>query len=185
MRSISELNLSNNRINRICEDTLTYLQNGTIRNLNLANNKISTLSSKISEISSLQSVRLSGNNFTCNCYMTWMIDWFKKTTTLGRIVKDYDEVICHGGIRSVMGKQIYKLTTDEMGCYPHVLSLAERLTIGILGTLIIIIVIFIIAVGRRWNEVKWLLYLHFGILDRSDRNEDLTGKNYDAFLCYK
>ena len=178
MKTIYELDLSSNKMNLICEDTLAFLENSTLRSLNLANNNISMLPSKISNIKTLQSVKLSGNNFACNCDMTWMIDWFTK-----RIVEDYDKVKCKNG--KMIGRHIYNLTREEMGCYPHKLSLGEKLTIGILGTLIIIIVIFIIAVGRRWNEVKWLLYLHFNILDKSDRNEDLTGKKYDAFLCYK
>ena len=69
-----------------------------------------------------------------------------------------------------------------MGCYPHKLSTAEKATIGIFGALIVGIVIAIVAISRRWNEVKWLLYLHFNILDKSDNNEDLTDKKYDAFV---
>ena len=184
LKTVSEISLFDNVVSRVCEDTIVYMRNGSITYLNLANNNITKLPSKITGLNNLQQIELSGNKFVCDCDMTWMIDWFGKTTANGkRIVRDYDHVFCHGG--KMIGKQIYKLTPDEMGCYPHVLSLAEKLTIGILGTLIIIIVISIIAVGRRWNEVKWLLYLHFNILDRSDRNEDITGKKYDAFISYR
>ena len=113
-----------------------------------------------------------------------MIEWFAMRNKDGiRKVKDYDEIICRSGI--AIGKPIFRLTNQKMGCYPHVLSTGEKITIGILGTLIVGIVIAIMAINRRWNEVKWLLYLHFNILDKSDRNENLDSKKYDAFISYR
>ena len=91
--------------------------------------------------------------------MAWMIRWFAMRNSDGtRKVKDYDKIVCDSGTQK--GKLIFKLTTQEMGCYPHILSTGEKVTIGILGTLIVGIVIAIIAISRRWNEVKWFLYLH-------------------------
>ena len=183
LRTIAELDLSQNVINKICDETVDYIKTGSITDLNLANNSITTLPSKISNISSLQSVKVSGNNFICDCEMTWMIEWLSKRTTNGeRIVKDYQNVVCHSGM--LVGKQIFQITPEIMGCYPHKLSLGEKITIGIFGTLIVGIVIAIIAISRRWNEVKWFLYLHFNILDKCD-NEDLTDKKYDAFVSYR
>ena len=183
LRTIAELNLSQNAIHKICEETVIFMKTGVITELSLAHNNITTLTSKLLNISSLQSVMLSGNKFICDCEMTWMIQWLSQRSRNGeRIVKDYQDVICHSG--KLVGKQIYKLTSDEMGCYPHKLSTGEKVTIGILGTLIVGIVVAIIAISRRWNEVKWFLYLHFNILDKSD-NEDLTDKKYDAFVSYR
>ena len=116
--------------------------------------------------------------------MTWMIHWLSKRTPNGeRIVKDYQDVVCHNSVMA--GKQIYKLTSEEIGCYPHKLSTVEKVTIGIFGTLIIGITIAIIAVSRRWNEVKFFLYLHFDFLNKNDGNEDLTNKLYDVFVSYR
>ena len=72
-----------------------------------------------------------------------------------------------------------------MGCYPHKLSIGEKITIGIFGALILGTTITIIAVSRRWNEVKFFLYLHFDILDKNERDEDLTDKFYDVFVSYR
>ena len=183
IKTISVLDLSANVVSQICDDAIKFLQSGKMKNLNLANNKLTNLPRSISKITSLQVVKLSGNNFTCNCHMTWMIDWFKDRTQTGqRIVEDYDRIVCANG--KMKGKKIYQLKPEDMGCYNE-LSTPEKLTIGIFGTLIVLIVIFIIAVGRRWNEVKWLLYLHFNILDKSDRNENLDDKKYDAFIAYR
>ena len=184
LQTINKLDLSNNRIKNVCEYFVKYLRMGPITELNLVNNDISRLPSEVSKIASLQTVTLSQNNFVCDCDMTWMIEWFAmRNTDDTRKVKDYDEIVCHS--RKAVKKQIFRLTSQEMGCCPHVLSIGEKVTIGILGTLIVGIVIAIIAISRRWNEVKWLLYLHFNILDKSDRNENLAGKQYDAFLSYR
>ena len=184
LKTISVLDLSKNLVEQICEDTMIFLQNGKLTNINLAHNKLTTLSNTISKITSLQSIKLSRNHFKCSCEMTWMIQWLPQQTPKGeRIVKDYKDVVCHSGM--LTGKQIVQITPEKMGCYPQKLNTGEKVTIGVLGTLIVGIVIAIIAISRRWNEVKWLLYLHFNILDKSDRNEDLNGKNYDAFISYR
>ena len=183
-KTISELNLSNNKINQICANTLEFLKAGKLNSLNLANNKLTSLTPSIRNITSLNLIKISGNSFVCDCDMTWMIHWLTQRTEVGSyIVVDYDQVTCHND--QMKGKLIYQLTPEEMGCYPHSLTLEEKLTIGILGSLIILIVIAIITISRRWNEVKWFLYLHFDILDKSDRNEDLSGKKYDAFISYR
>ena len=183
-RTITYLDFSQNVISKICEDTITYMKTGSIVELNLANNSITRLPSKISNISSLESVTLSGNEFICDCEMTWMIQWFLKLNSNSeRLVKDYQDVVCHNSVMA--GKQIYKLTLEEIGCYPHKLSTGEKITIGIFGTLIIGITIAIFAISRRWNEVKFFLYLHFDILDKNDGDEDLTDKFYDIFVSYR
>ena len=182
--TILQLNISQNEINEVCEETVIYMKTASITELNLANNSITSLPSELSNISSLQSVRLSGNKYICDCEMIWMIQWLSRQTANGeRIVKDYQNVVCHSG--KLVGKQIYKLTSNEMGCYPHKLSLGEKITIGIFGTLIIGITIAILAISRRWNEVKFFLFLHFDILDKNDGDEDLTDKSYDVFVSYR
>ena len=186
LQTMVKLDLSQNVINKICEETVDYIKTGSVTELNLADNSITSLPSKLSNISSLQSVKLSGNNFICDCEMTWMIQWLSKRNLNGkRIVKDYRSVVCHSGRSMLVGKQIYQLTLEELGCYPHKLSTGEKVTIGIFGTLVIGITIAIIAISRRWNEVKFLLYLHFDILDKNDRDEDLTDKFYDVFVSYR
>ena len=183
-RTVFSMDLSDNLITKMCDDTVSFMKTGSIIELNIANNDITWIPSELSNISTLQSVMLSGNSYICNCKMTWMIQWLSKRTTSGeRIVKDYKNVFCDSGM--LVGKQIYKLSLEEMGCYPHKLSLGEKITIGIFGALIVGIVIAIIAISRRWNEVKWLLYLYFNILDKSNDNEDLPGKKYDAFVSYR
>ena len=181
---IRELDLSFNNISLVCDGFLQNLRKGRMETLNLFHNNITSLPSTITTIKTLHSISLAGNKFACNCDMTWMIDWFKARTSTGqRIVKDYDRIVCDGG--PMKRKEIYRLRPEDMGCYPHNLSFGEKLTIGIFSALIIATVIAIVAISRRWNEVKWFLYLHFDILDKDDKDENLLGKKYDVFLSYK
>lgn len=181
---IRGLDLSFNNISLVCDGFLQKLRKGRMETLNLVHNNITSLPSTITTIKTLHIVSLAGNKFACNCDMTWMIDWFKARTSGGeRIVKDYDHILCDDG--PMKRKEIYRLRPQDMGCYPHNLSFGEKLTIGIFGTLIIAIVIGIVAISRRWNEVKWFLYLHFDILDKGDKEENLMDKKYDVFLSYR
>ena len=86
LQTVVKLDLSSNVINKICDETVSYIKTGSIAELNLANNSITTLPSKISNISSLQSVKLSGNNFICDCEMTWMIQWLSKRNLNGKVI---------------------------------------------------------------------------------------------------
>ena len=82
-----------------------------------------------------------------------MIKWITKMTPSGKeIVKDYGSFFCQSGL--MIGKQMYKLNLEEMGCYPHQLSMEEELTIGIFHIMIIMIIIAVIVISRRWNEIK-------------------------------
>ena len=184
LQTIVKLDFSRNEISRVCEDTVTYMETGSIVELNLANNSITSLSSDISNVSSLQIVKLSGNRFICDCTMTWMIKWFSKRNLNGEIiVKDYQDVVCCNGI--MKGKLIYNLSVVEMGCYTQKFSTREKITISIFGTLTIVLIIAIIAISGRWNEVKFFLYLYFDILDKNNGDEDLTTKFYDIFVSYR
>ena len=154
LQTITKLDFSQNKIGRVCEDTVTFMKTGSIVELNLANNSITSLPSEISNISSLQSVMLSGNKFICDCKMTWMMKWFSKRNLNGKqIVKDYQDVVCCSGIMT--GKLIYNLSVVEMGCFPQKFSTREKITISIFGTLTIVMTIAIIVISRRWNEVKF------------------------------
>ena len=63
--------------------------------------------------------------------------------------------------------------------------LSTKIIISIFGTLTIVLTIAIIAISRKWNKVKFFLYLYFDILDKNDGDEDLTNKFYDIFISYR
>ena len=168
--------LRNSNIRAISNDLLDTFQQGKIEMLDLRNNSIRRLSQKIKSVSTLTHIWLSNNPFICDCAMLWMKDWMlNKSTT----VQDSYEVKCSTGI------PIYKIDPVKMGCFPRGLTLLQKIFIGLSAVVTVTLVIAIIAISRRWNEVKWFLYLHFDILDKNDGKEDLRNKESDALVSYR
>ena len=171
LKSISGLNLSNNSISTISSETVEMLRNGKIKEIDLSANRIRVLPEEFKDIPTLTSIRLSGNPFICDCSMIWMINW--------TIVEDYYKLTCN----DVHHKFIHTLNPGEMGCFP--LTLGQKILIEVSAGATVAIVIAIIAISRRWNEVKWFMYLHFDILSTNDGDENLEIKKSDALLSYR
>ena len=114
--------------------------------------------------------------------MLWLISWMNKFLPDGtRIVRDYEKVQC-----SKTTKLIYKLTAVEMGCFPKELTSWQIAILGIGGGIIILVIIAIITVAKRWSEVKWFLFYHFDIRDKRDDDVNiLVGKKWDAMISYR
>ena len=181
LKEIFYLDISNNTLEYIYGDKIRNLQK--LRLLNISHNKLKTLPREIVNLTELTQVWLSRNPFTCNCDMLWMVDWMANFTTDPdsdvRVVKDYYLIKCRDG------RPIHTLNPVQMGCFPKELTLWQEILIGISITLTIVLVIAIIAISRRWNEVKWFMYLHFDILSKNDGEENLDNKESDALLSYR
>ena len=180
-RTIYGLMLSNNTISNITDKFLENLGNGKIEVLDLRNNFLKRLPHKITSLSTLREIWLRNNPFVCDCDMLWMKDWmetFNKSDNM--VVKDYYTLQCKNGLGP-----IYDLDPVKMGCFPRELTLWEKILIGLSVVIVIAIVIAIIAISRRWDEVKWFMYLHFNILDTSDGKEDLSCVENDALISYR
>ncbi len=165
----------------------TFLHTKQLQTLILSANNITILPEIIRKLDFLSEIQIGRNPFTCNCKMKWMTEWINGlTTTYGeRVVKDYEEVTCWS--REKKGKPIYLLNEQDytdMGCIKGTLTILQEILLGAFAAILIFIVVAIIIIGRRWEEVRWLLYLHLDILDKSDRDEDLTNMEYDALLSY-
>ena len=107
-------------------------------------------------------------------------DWMESFNKSGkRVVQDYQNITCQNGFH------IDALDPVQMGCFPKELTLWEKILIGISATVTIGIVIAIIAISRRWNEVKWFMYLYFDVLDKNDGIDDLEGMGKDALISYR
>ena len=181
LKEIIHLDISNNTLEYIFGDKIRNLQK--LRLLNISHNKLKTLPREIVNLTGLTQVWLSGNPFTCNCDMLWMADWMANFTTDPdsdvRVVQDYYQVKCGDG------RPIHLLDPVQMGCFPKEMALWQKILIGLVSALTIAFVIAIIAIGKRWNEVKWLMYLHFDILNKNDGEENLENKESDALLSYR
>ena len=177
LKKIHSFFLTNNNISEICDTTLNTLKHGRLEVLELSRNQLCGLPKLIQNVTSLTQLWLLENPLKCDCDMLWMKNWMENFNKSGhRVVQKYDSLSCE----NMDGHPIHDLDPVKMGCYP----IWEKLLIGISATAISI-VIAIIAISRRWNEVKWLMYLHFNILPNQDKKENWEGKDFGAVFSYR
>ena len=114
--NISRLDLHSSEITFICDDYFHYLgSQGHLEYLNLANNTLTKFEKSIQTLTSLKTAFLAGNPIDCTCDTIWLADWLVNFTTPSgeKVVRDYQEVTCHGG--EFNGSYVYKL---KMRCDP-------------------------------------------------------------------
>ena len=182
LKKISSFFLTNNNISEICDSTLNTLKRGRLELLELSRNKLNGLPRLIQNVTSLVQIWLLDNPLKCDCNMLWMKNWMENFNKSGyRVVQKYHYLTCE----NMDQYYIHALDPVQMGCFPKELTLWEKLLIGISATVITGIVIAIIAISRRWNEVKWLMYLHFDIPPNQDKKENWENKDFDAVFSYK
>ncbi len=67
-----------------------------------------------------------------------------------------------------------------MGC------VAFPIWIGILtGVVILVIMTTIIVTNRKWEAIKFLLFMKFDILTNDDEPENVEELQFDAFITYR
>ncbi len=185
LNQIWKLNISHNEVTEICESLLKEIIKGkTIRWFDISGNKLQKISPGIRE-GQFEKIWLSGNRFDCNCDMLWMAKWLANTTTpsSGHVVQDYKQVLCSTGKHK--GTPVYTLNASFMNCLPTKLPAWGIGLIAAASVLVIATVLTIVIIARRWNEVKFWMYIHFDILDKND--DDLTAIErfqFDALLSY-
>ena len=77
------------------------------------------------------------------------------------------------------GIQIFKLDKKEMGCV-----FALSALISVLATFIIVIVSIAVLI-RKWDTIKFYLFVHFNILTDDDGPENLDIMKFDGFVTYR
>ena len=120
--SIQHLDLGNSGVRNITDyffSKIKSVEKTTF--LNLSNNYLKSFPTALNGTNFSQ-VYLAGNPIDCNCQMLWFADWLNTTDphSENRIVKDYDQVVCTGGKWN--GTQVYKLSAEQMGCYPKIIA---------------------------------------------------------------
>ena len=187
-KDVTHLNLSTNGIKDICPSffqTNTKAALGHITEFDISNNLLKSVPREIVRTTKTIKIWLSKNPYMCNCDMLWMVDWLANVTLPSgeHVVQDYKDVTCSGGIAD--GMYIYRLNPVDIGCYPSRMSIWEIGLLTATGTILILIVMTMSFVFKKWKEVKFWLYQHFDILDKRDRGEDLSGIRFDAIISYR
>ncbi len=171
LKRVLYLDVSKNILEHISKKTLSILAQSKGQMVDLSNNRIASLPEEIKHIPNTTKLWLSGNPFTCNCGMIWMIDWLNAF-----FIMDLNSVQCQKN-----GDRIKHLDPIQMGCYP----IWQKIILGVGIGVTVTVVIAIIAISRRWNEVKWLLFLYFNVLGKTDKEEKLENVTFDALLSYR
>ncbi len=165
----------------VCSEFIISLLSHTkLTHLDLSNNSLQYLPQNIQEAKHLTKIWLSGNPFVCDCSMLWMIDWIANFTLSSKehVVQNYRNITC---INTLMEESpIYKLNRVHMGCFPDRMPSWEIALLSVSGILLIAIVVIILIMFKKWEEIKFRL----NIIDRN-RVEDITGKKSDALLSYR
>ncbi len=183
---VTDVNFFFGNIETICDETLAIiLKHSNIKSLNLAHNHLEHIPIMFNRtIGRLQKLWLGQNPVECNCKMMWLISWLNNTRASGqRLVQDYQDVICTGGKWD--GIPVYKLSPVKMGCYSKMIPKWIILVSCITSGVILVSVIVIIIIHRKWNAVRWIIYKNFDkLLGDLDRNENIENMEFDSFLSY-
>ncbi len=80
----------------------------------------------------------------------------------------------------VVGHPIYKLNRKSMGC------LDFPVWIGIsIGLAVVFLVALIILANRKWEAIKFFMFMRFNVLVQDDEPENLNELEFDAFIAYR
>ena len=205
---ISKLDVSQNNIVQISSAFVdTLIENPKLIHLDISTNKLTSLPENLQNLSSLTELQMMNNKLECLCDKLWMKDWLLNNT---EIIVDYKTIQCKMDSRKWI--PIIHMSEEDMGCHYHFplwtiaskISVSSNLLLFFLDvrllsysyTLLLIpvmvaigltITITLVIVARRWNALKFYMFIRFGFRfrDREERQENLEQMDYDAFINYK
>ena len=114
LQYLTKLDLSGSKIRNISSEFFNiFVENNSLLYLDLSKNELITLPENVKNVSSLQTLKITGNKFKCSCENIWMKDWVQNETDL---IYDYENVLC----QMSSGKWIamVKMDKTDMGCVP-------------------------------------------------------------------
>ena len=89
---LSQLDLHGNSLSKISAEMLNgFIQVNTLLYLDLSNNELSNLPDDIRNLTSVKTLKISGNRFKCSCQSFWMKEWLLNET---KIVDDFENIKC-------------------------------------------------------------------------------------------
>ena len=114
LHHISTLDVKQNVLMNISSDFIELIINSSkLASLDISSNKLVTLPTNIQNITSLDKLSLSGNNFTCNCDNIWMKDWVLNKS---QIIQNYKNVTCQ--LPSGNRIPLIQMSKADLGCIP-------------------------------------------------------------------
>ena len=114
LQYLKKLDLHGNKIRNVTSFFFDiFAESNNLLFLDLSKNELRSMPENMKNLSSLQTLKISGNKFKCSCDNIWMKDWFLNETDL---IEDYENVLC----QMTSGKwiPIVKMDKADMGCIP-------------------------------------------------------------------
>ena len=78
-----------------------------------------------------------------------------------------------------VGTPVYQLDNKVMECIFPVWAISTIVASAV------IIVVIIIILNRKWEAIKFFMFMHFDILHNNDGPENLDEMDFDAFITYR
>ena len=111
---VSELDLDGNNLANISSEIMDgFIQNKIILHLDISNNHLESLPKSFKNLTSLNTLKISGNIFECSCDNFWMKEWLLNET---QVVMDFENVKCK--MKSGKWIPVVHMDKTDMGCIP-------------------------------------------------------------------
>ena len=112
LQYLIKLDLHSNKIRNVSFFDV-FTENNNLQYLDISKNDLTSMPLNVKNLSSLQTLKITGNKFECSCDNIWMKDWFLNETDL---IEDYENVLCQ--MTSEEWIPIIKMDKADMGCIP-------------------------------------------------------------------
>ena len=77
------------------------------------------------------------------------------------------------------GTPFYQLDKQTMGCIFPIWAISTIVTTAV------IVVVIIIILNRKWEAIRFFMFMHFDVLPGDDVQENLDEMEFDAFITYR
>ena len=172
LRRVKVLDLSFNHITSLHE---TFFKEALqLENLNVHSNLLTYLPKTIQDLS-LNLLKLSHNNFLCDCKSSWMKKWIIRNK---QVIEGWDTLSC---INKEIGRTIVDVKDSDFVCAEK--GNSQISTIIISTAVICLLIICCVIVYAYRLECKVLMYVYLGI-HPFDRNIDKKEENIDCVILH-
>ena len=173
LRSVKVIDISSNQVSTIHGSILK--ETTQLEILNVQSNLLTYLPKTIQDLN-LKVIKLSQNNFRCDCKSLWMKYWIMRNK---RIVEGWERLTCNNQA-GLHGRLIIEVKDSEFVCIDESDYYAIIITCSVITCLIIIFSAFVYTYRL---ECKVLIYVYFGF-HPFDRNEDNEEENIDCVIVH-
>ena len=179
METISVLDLSLNKILTISEDFMSE-STANLKHVDLSSNQIIELPNSVQNMENA-TFNINYNTLRCSCKSVWMKKWLMNST---KYVKDWQSILCFSGPQK--GIRVINMIERYPECDGKTTYLKDtviKLVGGIVSVFIIGITLGVVVFWYR-GEIKVWLYARFRWHPWDKGDDDITDKDYDAFVSY-